>query len=68
MYPKGIYHGGLGMKNAGGKLMGGGKGHMTRAEHADVMALAAISPDVAFAKKAYNVLEKNRMHEKKEHM
>jgi hypothetical protein len=67
MYPKGINHGGLGMKNAGGKLMGSPKG-MTNTEHADIMALAAISPDVAFAKKAYNVLEKNKKHEKAEHM
>ena len=56
MYPKGVYHGGLGMKNAGGKLMGAGKGQMTSAEHASIMA--TVAPEVA--KKVYNMLEKGK--------
>jgi hypothetical protein len=56
MYPKGINHGGLGMKNAGGKLIGSGKGQMTSAEHNAMMAMVA--PEVA--KKVYNMLEKGK--------
>jgi hypothetical protein len=54
MYPKGINHGSMGMKNVGGKLMGGGKG-MTNAEHAVMMA-AMVTPEVP--KKPYGKIEK----------
>lgn len=54
MYPKGINHGSLGMKNVGGKLMGAGKGSNGAMDNA--MMSAMVAPEVA--KKPYGKIEK----------
>jgi len=54
MYPKGMYHGGLGMKNVGGKLLGSPKGSTVASDKPEVMAMYA--PEVA--KKPYGKIEK----------
>lgn len=57
MYPKGINYGGLGMKGAGGKLLGAAKGLSTEQHNAAMAALVAAAPEVA-AK--YGLLEKGK--------
>jgi len=56
MYPKGINHGGLGMKNAGGKLMGAAKGSNGVSDNAMMAAMAMVAPESA--KKPYGKIEK----------
>jgi hypothetical protein len=57
MYPKGVYHGGLGMKNSGGKLIGASKGSNGVADHSAMMAaMAMVAPEVS--KKPYGKIEK----------
>jgi hypothetical protein len=62
MYPKGINYGGLGMKNAGGKLLGAAKGVAGLLDNPAVIgALAAVAPELAAgvgAAKKYGLLEK----------
>jgi hypothetical protein len=57
MYPKGMNSVGIGMKGAGGKLLGGAKGLSAEQHNAAMAALVAAAPEVA-AK--YGLLEKGK--------